>query len=106
MIFEDIIKEGYKYMVKNIMGGVVAIALAFGASTNITTTHANLQHKSEKLIQASDSTTLSERHAKVEFTQKKDIKKIASSYNLKKTDDIKKIIYIPINDYSVNDIDG
>ena len=49
MIFEDIIKEGYKYMVKNIMGGVVAIALAFGASTNITTTHANLQHKSENL---------------------------------------------------------
>ena len=58
------------------------------------------------ISEKSDSTTLSERHAKVEFTQKKDIKKIASSYNLKKTDDIKKIIYIPINDYSVNDIDG
>lgn len=106
MIFDGIIKKGYKYMIKNIMGAVVAMTVAFGASTNITTTHANLQHKTEKVIQVSGSTTLSDHHDKVEFTKSNDMKKIITSYHLRKTDNIKKIIYIPIKDYSINDMTG
>ena len=45
MIFEDIIKEGYKYMVKNIIGGVLAIPLSVVARSNNTTKQANLQNK-------------------------------------------------------------
>ena len=92
-------------MIKNIMSAVLAVSVAFGAGTSMTT-QATMKNKSEKTIKVASSTTLSDHYSKVEFVHSKDIKKIVSYYKLKKVNNISKIIYIPIKDYSVSDTEG
>lgn len=104
MTLLNIIKKGYQIMIKNIMGTVLAIAVAFGAGTNMS--HATTQNNTEKIVKASGSTTLSDHHAKVRFTRSSDIKTISKSYQLKNSDKISEIIYLPVNDYSINDAAG
>lgn len=104
MTLLNTIKKGYQIMIKNIMGTVLAIAVAFGAGTNMS--HTTTQNHTEKIVKASGSTTLSDHHAKVRFTRSSDIKTISKSYQLKNSDRISEIIYLPINDYSVDDATG
>lgn len=104
MTLLNIIKKGYQIMIKNIMGTVLAIAVAFGAGTNMS--HATPHNNTANIVKASGSTTLSDHHAKVRFTRSSDIKTISKSYQLKNSDKISEIIYLPVNDYSIDDAAG
>ena len=78
-------KEKKIYMIKNIMGAAIAVALAAGVGT--TGVRSNTTYKKPTQIVAS-------------------VKKIISTYGLKDSDKTSKIVYIPVNNYSVNDADG
>lgn len=92
-------------MVKNIMGAVIAATIAIGAST--TGVRSNTTYKQPtQIVKSAKTTTLTDYHSNVEFTKSSDVKKIATSYGLKDSDQANKIVYIPVNDYSVNDVSG
>ena len=91
-------------MIKNIMGAAIAVALAAGVGT--TGVSSNTTYKKPTQIVASAKTTLTDYHSNTEFTKSSDVKKIISTYGLKDSDKTSKIVYIPVNNYSVNDADG
>ena len=92
-------------MIKNIMGAAVAVALAVGIGT--TGVRSNTTYKKPtQIIAAAKTTTLTDYHSNTEFTKSSDVKKIISTYGLKDSDKTSKIVYIPVNNYSVNDADG
>lgn len=92
-------------MVKNIMGAVIAAAVAISAGT--TGVKSNTTYKNAtQIVKSAKTTTLSDYHSNVEFRKSSDIQKISKSYGLKDSKKIDKIIYIPVNDYSVNDASG
>ena len=92
-------------MIKNIMGAAIAVALAAGVGT--TGVRSNTTYKKPTQIVASaKTTTLTDYHSNTEFTRSSDVKKIISTYGLKDSNKTSKIVYIPINNYSVNDADG
>ena len=87
-------------MIKNIMGAAIAVALAVGIGTTGVISNTTYK-KPTQIIAAAKTTTLTDYHSNTEFTKSSDVKKIISTYG--KTS---KIVYIPINNYSVNDADG
>ena len=90
---------------KNIMGAAIAVALAVGIGT--TGVRSNTTYKKPtQIIAAAKTTTLTDYHSNTEFTKSSDVKKIISTYGLKDSDKTNKIVYIPVNNYSVNDADG
>ena len=92
-------------MIKNIMGAAIAVALAVGIGT--TGVRSNTTYKKPtQIIAAAKTTTLTDYHSNTEFTKSSDVKKIISTYGLKDSDKTNKIVYIPVNNYSVNDADG
>lgn len=92
-------------MEKNIMGVVIAAALAVGAGT--TGVKSNTTYKNPtQIVTSAKTTTLTNYHSNVEFTKSADVKKISASYGLKDSAKTSKIVYIPVNDFSVNDADG
>lgn len=87
------------------MGAAIAIALAAGVGT--TGVRSNTTYKRPtQIVAATKTTTLTDYHSNTEFTRSSDVKKIISTYGLKDSDKTSKIVYIPINNYSVNDADG
>ena len=92
-------------MIKNIMGAVIAVAVAVGAGT--TGVKSNTTRKEPtQIITSAKTTILTDYHSNTEFTKSSDVKKISTSYGLKDSDKTNKIVYIPVNDYSINDADG
>lgn len=92
-------------MIRNIMGAAIAIALAAGVGT--TGVRSNTTYKRPtQIVAATKTTTLTDYHSNTEFTRSSDVKKIISTYGLKDSDKTSKIVYIPVNNYSVNDADG
>lgn len=92
-------------MIKNIMGAAIAVALAVGIGT--TGVRSNTTYKKPtQIIAAAKTTTLTDYHSNTEFTRSSDVKNIISTYGLKDSNKTSKIVYIPINNYSVNDADG
>ncbi|MFR4611640.1 MAG: hypothetical protein ACLT61_13205 [Anaerostipes hadrus] len=92
-------------MIKNIMGAAIAVALAVGIGTTGVISNTTYK-KPTQIIAAAKTTTLTDYHSNTEFTKSSDVKKIISTYGLKDSDKTSKIVYIPINNYSVNDADG
>lgn len=87
------------------MGAVIAVAVAVGAGT--TGVKSNTTYKNTtQIVTSAKTTTLTDYHSNVEFTKSSDVKKISASYGLKDSDKTSKIVYIPVNDFSVNDADG
>ena len=87
------------------MGAAIAVALAVGIGT--TGVRSNTTYKKPtQIIAAAKTTTLTDYHSNTEFTKSSDVKKIISTYGLKDSDKTNKIVYIPVNNYSVNDADG
>lgn len=87
------------------MGAVIAVAVAVGAGT--TGVRSNTTYKKPtQIITSAKTTTLTDYHSNVEFTKSSDVKKISKSYGLKNSEKTSKIVYIPVNDFSVNDADG
>ena len=87
------------------MGAAIAIALAVGIGT--TGVRSNTTYKKPTQIIAScQNNNLTDYHSNTEFTKSSDVKKIISTYGLKDSDKTSKIVYIPVNNYSVNDADG
>ena len=87
------------------MGAAIAIALAAGVGT--TGVRSNTTYKRPtQIVAATKTTTLTDYHSNTEFTRSSDVKKIISTYGLKDSDKTSKIVYIPVNNYSVNDADG
>lgn len=68
-------------MIKNIKGTVLAVAVAFGAGTNLS--HTPPQTNTKKIVKASGTTTLSDHYSKVRFSRSSDIKTISKTYQLK-----------------------
>ena len=89
-------------MIKNIMGAAIAVALAVGIGTTGVISNTTYK-KPTQIIAAAKTTTLTDYHSNTEFTKSSDVKKIISTYGLKDSDKTSKIVYIPINNYSVND---
>ena len=92
-------------MIKNIMGAAIAVALAVGIGTTGVISNTTYK-KPTQIIAAAKTTTLTDYHSNTEFTKSSDVKKIISTYGLKDSDKTSKIVYIPVNNYSVNDADG
>ena len=92
-------------MIKNIMGAAIAVALAVGIGTTGVISNTTYK-KPTQIIAAAKTTTLTDYHSNTEFTKSSDVKKIISTYGLKDSDKTNKIVYIPVNNYSVNDADG
>ena len=87
------------------MSAAIAVALAVGIGT--TGVRSNTTYKKPtQIIAAAKTTTLTDYHSNTEFTKSSDVKKIISTYGLKDSDKTNKIVYIPVNNYSVNDADG
>ena len=87
------------------MGAAVAVALAAGVGTTGVSSNTTYK-KPTQIIAAAKTTTLTDYHSNTEFTKSSDVKKIISTYGLKDSDKTSKIVYIPVNNYSVNDADG
>ena len=92
-------------MVKNIMGAVIAAAVAVGAGTTGVKSNTTSKEPTQ-IVRSAKTTTLTDYHSNTEFTKSSDVKKISTTYGLKDSDKTNKIVYIPVNDYSVNDADG
>lgn len=87
------------------MGAVIAAALAVGAGT--TGVKSNTTYKEPtQIVTSAKTTTLTDYHSNTEFTKSSDVKKISAAYGLKDSAKTSKIVYIPVNDYSVSDADG
>ena len=92
-------------MIKNIMGAAIAVALAAGVGTTGVSSNTTYK-KPTQIVASAKTTTLTDYHSNTEFTKSSDVKKIISTYGLKDSDKTSKIVYIPVNNYSVNDADG
>lgn len=92
------------YMVKNIMGAIIAAAVAVGAGT--TGIKSNTTTNQTRIVKSAQSTSLTDYHSNVRFTKSSDIKKISASYQLNQSDRVKEIVYLPVNDYSTVDAYG
>ena len=87
------------------MGAAIAVALAAGVGTTGVSSNTTYK-KPTQIVASAKTTTLTDYHSNTEFTKSSDVKKIISTYGLKDSDKTSKIVYIPVNNYSVNDADG